>query len=99
MKQRLSSQNKGAIRQPTEEEIAEDDYSEDEEFERSNNQLLDSSKPPMKKEMKPSPSVTTSTKQYLAQQIAERDLKASGSEYSNNSLFQHSLKDRTDGLR
>ena len=80
----------------TEEEIPEDDYSDD-EFER--NDLLDSGKPGKKKEEKPSPSVNTSTKQFLAQQIAERDLKASGSEYSNNSLFQHSLKDKIDYMK
>jgi len=71
----------------TEEEIPEDEYSDD-EFERGND-LLNSGQPGAKKGDKPSPSVNTSTKQYLAQQIAERDLKASGSksEYSNNSLF------------
>ena len=93
MKQKLTSQNKVPVRQPTEEDIPED-YSDD-DFDAG----IIQGKPSGTKE-KPSPSVNTSTKQYLAQQIADRDLKASlGSEYSNNSLFQHSLKDRVDGMR
>ena len=98
MKKKLTS-NKAPVYQPTEEEIPEDDYSDDDEFERSNNLLESSKKVPIKADNRPSPSINTSTKQYLAQQIADRDLKASGSEYSNNSLFQHSLKDKVDGMK